>query len=183
MAKRMGKEPVRVDVEANRLRLDPERWREFWSVFPHLLRNAVDHGLEGAEQCRAAGKSETAVISLITQLTDQELRIQVSDSGAGIDWCNVEKIARDRGLPCDTQQELNAVLFEDGVSTKGQVTDTSGRGVGTSAVKRAVETLGGTIAVTSIAPQGCCFTMTWPASAAVSEPPVFSAEREPNAGR
>ncbi len=172
MARELGKEPVRVVVEHNRIRLDPRRWRPFWSALTHLLRNAVDHGLELPEERLALGKPEEATITLKAALVGERLRIEVRDSGRGIDWAALTEEARRKGLPLDSGREsVVEALFSDGVSTCEEATDMSGRGVGMGGVRQAVHELGGAIEVQSSPGSGTCFRMSWPPSALEPDQP------------
>src|SRR5690606_15171883 len=132
LAERLGKVPVEVVVESNRVRLEPRAWSQVWAEFPHVIRNAVDHGLPDAPD---AGEPATrGRIILRTQLGPSEFSIEVENHGRGVDWERVRKLAQERGLPAATHEDLEQALFADGLSTKGSVDTTSGRGVGMAAV-------------------------------------------------
>lgn len=166
LAERMQKLPVDVRVEAGRLRIDSTRLLDVWATLPHLVRNAVDHGIETPEQRAAAGKTERASLVLRAALNAQQLSIEIEDSGRGIDWEALRAAAGKKGLPCSTQRELAEALFADGVSTRSEVTENSGRGVGTAALARAVKTTGGRIEVFSERGKGTRLRLTWPAAVA-----------------
>ena len=140
---------VQVQVESNNLRLDPARWRGFWSAFIHIVRNAVDHGLDGPEARMLASKPSIGTIRLSTYMDGDAVVVEVADDGRGIDWPRVEELARSRGLPHDSRAALVEALFADGFSTNDEVTELSGRGVGLGAVRRECERRGGTKVVTS----------------------------------
>ena len=171
LAARLGKAPLEVRVESNGVRMDAEGWLDVWSSLPHLIRNAVDHGVETATERAAAGKGEPAQIALRTRLTAQEFSIEVEDTGRGVDWSAVERAAQRRGLVCRTREELAAALFADGVSTREAASLYSGRGVGTAVVAAAVRSSGGTIDVESVMGQGTRFRMSWPAARAKATAP------------
>jgi two-component system chemotaxis sensor kinase CheA len=149
LARRIGKAPIRVHVADNALRLDADRWSSFWSAFVHVVRNAVDHGLETLEARSAAGKNGTGTLDLSTRVDGEDFVVEIGDDGRGIDWHAVAERARARGLPCDTQLELVEALFADGLSTKPEVSETSGRGVGMGAVRAACAARGGSMRVHS----------------------------------
>jgi two-component system chemotaxis sensor kinase CheA len=164
LAERLGKAPVKVLVESNRMRLDPQIWNDVWAEFPHLIRNAVDHGLPPAPSDGEAAKP--AQIILRTRVGSGEFSIDVENEGMGVNWDRVRKLARERGLPTETQADLEQALFADGLSTKESVDTTSGRGVGMAAVAAAVREHGGTIRVISENDKSTRVRMSWPADAA-----------------
>jgi len=146
LAQRLGKGEIRVAVEANEVRLDAQRWRPFWAAFLHIVRNAVDHGLEPADERRAAGKSETGNIALRAVRVRGELQIEVADDGRGVDWDALADRARASGRTSNGREEL---LFEHGLSTRHIVDQVSGRGIGMGAARAACLALGGRVEVTS----------------------------------
>jgi two-component system chemotaxis sensor kinase CheA len=164
LARRLDKVPVRVQVESNRLRLDSNRWADFWVNFSHVVRNAVDHGLETPEERRRAGKSEPALLRLRTLLVDQSFVVEISDDGRGVDWAAVRKKALEMGLATDTPEQLSEALFADSLSTRLEVTEYSGRGVGLTAVREACRPLGGTVRLTSLEGQGTTLQFIFPLS-------------------
>lgn len=138
LAKRLEKTEPSVHVEDGGLRLPREGLSAFWSTFVHVVRNAVDHGLESPQERRAAGKSEHGLVTLSTRLEKSMVAIRVADDGRGIDWSQVSEKARAKGLPTETHHDLEEAIFSDGVSTRDEATETSGRGVGLSAVRAVV---------------------------------------------
>ncbi|MEY2937214.1 MAG: hypothetical protein RL033_7963 [Pseudomonadota bacterium] len=173
LAERLQKLPLEVRVDAGRLRIDSTRLTDVWATLPHLVRNAVDHGIESPEQRADAGKPERASLVLRASLSAQQFSIEIEDSGRGIDWDALRAAAQKKGLPCGNQRELSEALFADGVSTRDEVTENSGRGVGTAALARAVKTTGGRIEVQSERGKGTRFRLTWPA--AVARPSLVKA--------
>jgi two-component system, chemotaxis family, sensor kinase CheA len=154
LATRLGKGPVQVDVEAEGLRLPKQEWSPFWSSLVHVVRNAIDHGLEGSEARSAAGKDPVAHLSLRAFPDQGHVIIEIIDDGAGIAWDKVRQRARERGLPHTTTTDLQAALFADGLSTRDAVSDTSGRGVGMGAALAACRRLGGRVSVESTPRKG-----------------------------
>jgi two-component system chemotaxis sensor kinase CheA len=149
LAERLGKN---VDVQvkvSDAVRFQKERWAPFWSALVHVLRNALDHGIETPDARAAAGKPPGGVIELSAQIAAQRLTIEVSDDGRGIDWGRTRDKAQERGLAHATEEDLVNALFSDGLSTAAAVNDISGRGVGLGAVREAARALGGSVAVTS----------------------------------
>jgi two-component system, chemotaxis family, sensor kinase CheA len=161
LAQRLGKGDLQVTVRTERVRLDTQKWRGLFSELVHVVRNAVDHGIETPEQRRAAGKSPGGHLTLGAQMVAGVLTFEVSDDGAGIDWQAISERGRARGLPCATEPELLEVLCQNGISTRSQTTETSGRGIGMAAVRQCVEQLGGRIEVRS-SKQGTTWLFQFP---------------------
>ena len=150
LAERIGKGGLAVEIDASRdVRVPAERWAPFWSSFVHVVRNALDHGIEPSEARVAAGKPPHGKLRLAARVDGDSLEIECSDDGRGIDWPRVREKAKERGLPSATEADLVNALFSDGLSTAEAVSDISGRGVGMSAVRDAAHKLGGTISVVS----------------------------------
>ena len=164
MAERLGKTDVQVEIKHHQVRLDPRRWAEFWNAFIHALRNAVDHGLEATEARIAAGKLSPSTITLSTREDDDQLLIEISDNGRGIDWDRVAARAKGMGLPTGTASDLEKALFVDGVSTASSVSDISGRGIGMGALLIATEALGGKLSIHSVAQEGTTIRFAFPAT-------------------
>jgi HPt (histidine-containing phosphotransfer) domain-containing protein len=164
LGQRLGKGDVLVAIEADDLRLDPDRWGAFWADMVHLINNAVDHGLETPPEREAAGKWTRPRLRLSVQLRPQELVIEVEDDGRGIDWNAIKRAATPLGLPTETSSDLVTALLAPGVSSRAEVTLTSGRGVGMSAVQARVRERGGTLSVTSRPGQGTCWHLSFPLS-------------------
>jgi two-component system chemotaxis sensor kinase CheA len=162
LAKRIGKGDITVDVEAVALRLDPRRWSALWAVLVHVVQNAVDHGLESPPEREAAGKLGPARLALTATASPAELVLEVRDDGRGIDWAAVGRLAAARGLPGDGEHELLRALLSPDFSTREQATETSGRGVGLSAVDERVREMGGAIAIESRAGEGTCWRFSFP---------------------
>lgn len=153
---------VEVEISGGGIRLDSKRWAPVWAAFVHVLRNAVDHGIESPEQRRASGKPEVGRITISARRDDATISIGIEDDGRGIDWEAVRRRCVTRGLPSGSTEELVAALFADGLSTVDRVTDLSGRGVGMSALQAAVQKLGGAISVQSERGRGSRVTMSFP---------------------
>jgi len=150
LAERIGKGGLEVEIDASKdVRVPAERWAPFWSSFVHVVRNALDHGIEPAEARTAAGKPPHGKLRLATRVDGDTLEIEFADDGRGIDWPRVREKAKERGLPHTTEGDLVNALFSDGLSTAEAVSDISGRGVGMSAVRDAARKLGGGINVVS----------------------------------
>lgn len=165
LAKRLNKPQLRIEIDDRGLRLEPGQWASFWSAFVHVIRNAVDHGIEAPEVREAAGKPAAGKLSFHTHLDQDGLVIEIRDDGKGIDWAAVAERAADKGLPRETQADLVEALFTDGLSTRGDVTEYSGRGVGMGVLREACKTRGGQISVHSESGRGTTVAFRFPRSA------------------
>ena len=150
LAQRLGKGELDIRIEASPdVRFHAERWAPFWSSFVHVVRNALDHGIEPGSARLAAGKPERPRLELVAASSPGWLTIEVNDDGRGIDWAKVAQKAQERGLPSRSEEDLVSALFCDGLSTAESVTEVSGRGVGMSAVREAASALGGVVTIKS----------------------------------
>ncbi len=130
----------------------------------HIVRNALDHGLETEDDRIQAGKSAVGNLSLEAGKDEDSFWIQIKDDGRGIDFTRIAARARAAGLPHETRSDLVTALLTDGISTRSTVTELSGRGVGTSAVKEAVDKLGGRIDLESSPGSGTSWRFVLPLS-------------------
>jgi len=137
----------------------------------HMLRNALDHGLESPEERIAAGKAAEGTVRLAALHRSGRIVIEVQDDGAGINRPRVRQIAIDKGLIAPdatlTDDETDNLIFLPGFSTASQVSDISGRGVGMDVVRRSVQALGGRISIASRPGEGSTFTLSLPLTLAV----------------
>jgi len=161
IAGRLGKPAPTIAIEANGVRLLPEGWAEFWSAFTHVVRNAVDHGLETAEERASSGKPAKGALRLCTSLVNDDFTIEISDDGRGIDWQLLRQRASAMGLPCATEHDLLAAMFHDGVTTRHQVSEFSGRGIGMGAVRAVCERMGGAVHVATTSGGGTTVRFFW----------------------
>lgn len=153
---------IQVNVDGGNVRFDAAAWAPFWAAFTHVLRNAIDHGIEDAEERASLGKPRTGQLMLAAAIEDASFILRVSDDGRGVDWPTVARKAAVLGAPCRTHADLEAALFIDGLSSKSEVTDVSGRGIGLGAVKTACNALQGHLHVASVASEGTTFTFVFP---------------------
>jgi signal transduction histidine kinase len=165
LAKRMGKGEVDVVIEDGDVRLPPAGWGSFWSSAVHLVRNALDHGIEPSQERLSRGKSAGGRLMLRADATQSGVVFEVADDGRGIDWEKVEERAAELGLPSASTADLKRALFFDGLSTRGSVSELSGRGVGMSAVLETCKKLGGEIEVRSEPGEGTRFLFRFPMTA------------------
>ena len=149
-------------IDAGNVRLEPQRFMGLWSELVHVVRNAVDHGLETPDERRAAGKPPRPRLRFRARADAEHLIIELEDDGRGISWDAVRRAAAAGGLPSATPEDLTRALLAPGITTRGEVTTTSGRGMGLAAVRERVESLGGRITVTSTLGQGTRFELRLP---------------------
>ncbi|MDF0606167.1 chemotaxis protein CheA [Neisseriaceae bacterium TC5R-5] len=137
----------------------------------HIVRNAMDHGIESSEERIAHGKPSAGNIWLNAYHESGSIVIEVADDGAGLDQARILAKAIERGLlPADTklsEQEIFRQIFEPGFSTSERITNLSGRGVGMDVVKKSIEQLRGTIDIESQAHLGTCFRIRLPLTLAI----------------
>lgn len=162
LSKRLGKGDLEVTVIGGHLKTDGEYWGDFWAAFIHVIRNAIDHGIEASNERLQIGKSAFGQLTIKTEVCDQRFIVSLRDDGRGIDWNHIAQLASQRGLPCSTQSDLIDALFTDGLSTSESVSETSGRGVGMSAVQQATRRHNGQIRVESIPSLGTTIEFQFP---------------------
>lgn len=164
---------VQVEMHADRAELDKTVAERIFPAIVHIVRNAVDHGIEGAEERRRAGKPEEGRIRIdCAERSNNKLELTISDDGRGVD---VETLARRAGRePPGTEAGLLALLAQPGLSSAETATRTSGRGLGMDIVKRSVEELGGTLQLRTRPGEGTSFTLRLPLSITILE--AFSLE-------
>lgn len=137
------------------LEVDPHFFAPVDEALVHMMRNAVDHGIETPSVRASAGKAEVGSLVLEISVNEEQVSFQLTDDGAGIDEDRVVRKALEEGLVSPSQvdsltpEQRLGLIFESGVSTSGVVSDISGRGVGMSAVRDCVENLGGRITLNS----------------------------------
>jgi two-component system chemotaxis sensor kinase CheA len=169
LAHRLGKGDVQVLVEPSRLRLPGHKWAPFWAAFTHVIRNAVDHGIETPEERKSTGKPQPPAVKLWVTQEDRAVVVGIHDDGRGIDWEEIGARAEELGLPHETSTDLRSALFANGVSSRKEVSATSGRGVGLAAILHVVRDLGGRIDVQSQKGSGTTFRFFLPDSMLVDE--------------
>ncbi|RST87155.1 chemotaxis protein CheA [Aquibium carbonis] len=162
---------VRLVTEGENCEVDKTVIERLADPLTHMIRNAVDHGLEKPEDRIKAGKPEQGVVRMTAAHRSGRVIIEVSDDGAGINRARVKEIAVKRGViepgvPL-SDSEIDDLIFAPGFSTASTVSDVSGRGVGMDVVKRSIQALGGRISISSKPGQGTTFTLSLPLTLAV----------------
>jgi two-component system sensor histidine kinase and response regulator WspE len=168
----LGKQ-VRLEILGEATRVDRDVLEKLDAPLGHLLRNAVDHGIESPQQRRAAGKPEEGVVWLEARHSAGALQIVVSDDGRGMDLDMLRQAVVDRGLATAamarelSDAELLEFLFLPGFTLKADVTEISGRGVGLDVVQNMVKQLRGTVRASAPAGQGMRFQLQLPLTLSV----------------
>ena len=148
----------------------------------HMLRNAIDHGLETPEERVAAGKPAEGTVRLAALHRSGRIVIEIADDGRGINRERVRKIAVDKGLIAPdaalSDEQVDNLIFAPGFSTAAVVSDISGRGVGMDVVKRSIQALGGRISISSVPGKGSTFTLSLPLTLAVMDGMVVTAAEQ-----
>ncbi|MEW9572785.1 chemotaxis protein CheA [Rhodanobacter sp. Si-c] len=170
LERKLGKQ-VRLELHGEHTELDKTVLEKIGDPLVHLVRNAIDHGLEMPAQRRAAGKPETGTLALDAHHEGGNIVVRISDDGAGLNRERILAKAVERGLVGPGQQlgddEVAELIFQPGFSTAAQATDLSGRGVGMDVVRRNVRDLGGSVGVKSVPGQGSVFTIALPLTLAI----------------
>ncbi|MBX3041780.1 MAG: Hpt domain-containing protein, partial [Bdellovibrionaceae bacterium] len=159
-----GKSVSPIVFTNGQLPLLPEAYSHLFATFVHAFRNAVDHGLEHPSVRVEKGKPESGKVEVSFEQLDGVLRIQVVDDGAGIDPLKIRTRLEGRGIEHrhESDEQVIQHVFDSSFSTRDQVSETSGRGVGMDAIKVAAEALGGKVHVTSTVGKGTCLTVEVP---------------------
>lgn len=165
---RAGDKQIELLIEGDDVGADKRVLEEIRAPLMHLLRNAVDHGIEPVAERLRAGKPPTGRIWLSARRTASKLEIAVSDDGRGLDEAAIRAAALDRGLESGpvidamSREQVRALIFRAGLTTAPRLTDVSGRGIGMDVVRAAVERLKGSLALESSPGSGLALTLHLP---------------------
>jgi two-component system chemotaxis sensor kinase CheA len=169
---------VRLVMDGEGTEVDKTVIEKLSDPITHMLRNAIDHGLESPEERKAAGKPEEGTVRLAALHRSGRIVIEVSDDGKGINRPKVREIAVKKGLIAAdaslTDEEIDNLIFLPGFSTASTISNLSGRGVGMDVVKRSIQALGGRIVISSNPGKGSTFTLSLPLTLAVLDGMVIS---------
>jgi two-component system chemotaxis sensor kinase CheA len=177
--KKINLEIIGAETELDRTVID-----EIGDPLVHLLRNSIDHGIESAEERRAAGKPEEGVVQLKAYHSGNHVFIEVRDDGNGINREKVLKKAIDRGIVTEqaastlSNKQIDELLFASGLSTADKISDVSGRGVGLDVVKTKIESLGGSVSVDSTPGAGSTFLIQLPLTLSIISAMLVQVEDE-----
>lgn len=183
IARGLGKQ-VDVELHGVELELDRSILDRLADPLAHLVRNAVDHGLEAPDARAAAGKSERGTLRIEARPEKDKIRISVQDDGKGIDLDRVRDRAVESGLLVPDlavdlpPEEIAALVFHPGLSTAEQVSEVSGRGVGMDAVRATIEGLGGHVEIATRPGAGTTTSLVVPVTAAVQRVLLAALGRE-----
>lgn len=167
VAESSGK-PVRLLTEGGGTVVDRTLLAAIKDPIVHLVRNAIDHGIETPPQRRAAGKPAEATVAVRAVVEGQELLVEVEDDGRGIDPARVVRVALDRGLvslaevAAMSEQERVELVMSTGLSTAERITHVSGRGTGMDVVRADVERAGGRVEIVNDPGRGCLVRLRLP---------------------
>ncbi len=172
LSETLGKK-VTLRMRGEETEVDKTVIEELSDPLTHMIRNALDHGLEGPDERREKGKPETGTIELSAEHRGGRIVICVGDDGRGIDRERVRKKAVERGIVTEeaaqalSPSQIDQLVFAPGFSTAAAVSEISGRGVGMDVVRRNIQSLGGRITIDSALGQGTKFILTLPLTLAV----------------
>jgi chemosensory pili system protein ChpA (sensor histidine kinase/response regulator) len=162
-----------LEIRGTQVELDRSVLEKLVGPLEHLLRNALDHGIESRDARRNSGKQETGEITLNVRQQGNEIAIELTDDGAGLDLGRIRDKARAQGLITaeaePTEAQLIEFIFVPGFTTATAVTQISGRGVGMDVVRSDVAALGGRVDVASVPGKGTSFTAYLPLTLAVAQ--------------
>ena len=162
---------IRLVTEGENTEVDKTVIDKLAEPLTHMIRNAVDHGIETPEKREAAGKDPEGTIKLTAKHRSGRILIELADDGAGINRERVKQKAIDNDLIAVdanlSDEEIDNLIFAPGFSTADKISDISGRGVGMDVVKRSIQALGGRINISSRPGLGSTFTMSLPLTLAV----------------
>lgn len=179
LSSQLGKR-VELRFEGEGTELDRGLIEKITDPLTHLVRNAVDHGLETPDERLAAGKPEAGALVLAARQRGGNIVVEVRDDGRGLSRERIAAKARERGhaVADDTPDaEIWPLIFEPGLSTAEHVTEWSGRGVGMDVVRRNIQALGGTIELASMPGAGTTFTVSVPLTLAIIEAMIVAIGR------
>ncbi len=175
---------VNLKLEGSETEIDRNILQVISDSLIHLIRNSVGHGIELPEIRKQKGKPEQGTVTLSASSESDTVLIKIKDDGAGIDPQRIKQKAIEKGVISaqDANQmndrDLIMLIFEPGFSTMDHVTAISGRGVGMDVVKRALDSIGGTIQVDSMIGEGSIFTLSLPSSMAVKSTLLFDLDKQ-----
>lgn len=186
LARRLNKK-VRLNIVGARTLVDRDIFEVLESPFGHIIRNAIDHGIEAPHIRAEKGKPETGTLTLHARHHAGRLVIEISDDGKGIDLAWIRKRIQDRGLvhpeilPSLCEKELLEFLYLPGFSSQETITEFSGRGMGLNSVQDVVQRMGGLLRISTRPPNGSVFQLQFPITRAIVRSLITVVESEPYA--
>lgn len=179
LSKELDKE-INLELKGESTELDRQILEKLSEPIVHLIRNAIDHGIETAQVRKKSGKAETGHVKLQAFNSSGNIFIQIKDDGRGLDANAIKEKAIAKGILSQDEadnlsdSQIYSLLFEPGFSTKEEVSKYSGRGVGLDIVKRNIESIGGQIYIESEQGESTTFTIKIPLTLAVISALIFS---------
>lgn len=170
---RRCKKNVRLEMHGSQTELDKTLLEALADPLVHLVRNAIDHGIESSDTRQAAGKSKQGTLSLHAYHQGGHVNIEIADDGAGLDTDAIREKAVQRGIASREQlaemsdHEIHQIIFAPGFSTVDEITSVSGRGVGMDVVRTDIEQIGGTVDIESYQEQGTIIRIAVPLTLAI----------------
>jgi len=183
IARKLGKK-VNFIIEGKEIEVDRTVLDEIGEPILHLLRNAIDHGIEPPNKREEVGKPPEGIVKLTAERKRDHILITVEDDGAGLDPEKIKRKALEKGVISEaeanamTTQQLIDLIFLPGFSTSEKVTETSGRGVGMDIVKTKIEALGGTVQIESAVEKGTKVTLMLPLTLAIIKAMLIKAANQ-----
>ncbi|KJS20588.1 MAG: chemotaxis protein CheA [Clostridiaceae bacterium BRH_c20a] len=171
MCKKLGKE-VELKIFGEETEVDKNIIEHISDPLMHLVRNAIDHGIEPHEDRLAKGKSQAGIITLEAKNAGSEVQVIVKDDGKGLSKEGILKKAKENGVLYKSQEDMTDreifnLIFLPGFSTKDSITEFSGRGVGMDVVTKNIETIGGSVSVDSVPEKGTIIMLKIPLTLAI----------------
>ena len=173
LASEVGKK-IELVIAGSDTELDRQLIELIRDPLTHLIRNCADHGIETPQERRASGKSQTGTIRVSASHEAGHINIGISDDGRGLDVERIRAKARSLGLSseaelaCMSKEEVCRFIFAPGFSTASQVTNISGRGIGMDVVRENIESIGGTVALSTVMGRGTTFNLKIPLTLAIA---------------
>lgn len=174
----LGEKKIDLVIMGEDTELDKTVIEKIGNPLKHLVRNAIDHGIETIEQRKAAGKPEEGKILINAYHKEGHIYIEINDDGKGLDLDNILKKAIEKGLVSTedelSEEQMNQLIFHPGLSTASKVTNTSGRGVGMDVVRTDISKLKGEIYIHTEKGKGSVFTIRLPLTLAIIDGMLIS---------
>ena len=179
---RTQKKKIKIVLEGENVSLDKLVIEKITDPLVHIVRNAVDHGIESAEERASLGKSEEAIVTISARQESDSVQVVIAEDGRGLNSEKIKAKAIEKNLINSndqlTEEEVYKLIFQSGFSTAEQVTDISGRGVGMNVVKESIEKISGTINIESNLGSGTSFLIKLPTSLAILDAFVVEINNE-----
>lgn len=174
LSRQLGKE-INFIIKGQETELDKIVAEEIYDPLMHMVRNALDHGIETIEQRKVVGKNTVGTVSISARQEENFVYIEISDDGKGIDYKAIERKAIDKGILTPeeaakmSEYEIINIIFKPGFSMAEKITEVSGRGVGMDVVKNSIEKIGGIVDIVTEKGKGSTFRIRLPLTLAIMQ--------------